>query len=70
MGCTLKMLEKPLKTVSDETCPFTGRTTSKTFLSCRHIDNRLSVYIYLNPLSLRPFFLTIFEPSGQDRSNG
>ena len=30
MGCTLIMFEKSLKTVSDETCPFTSRTTSKT----------------------------------------
>ena len=67
MGCTLKMLEKPLKSVSDETCPFTGRTTSQTFLSCTHIDNRVSVYLCPNPLFLRPFFWTISEPSRQDR---
>ena len=62
MRCTLEMLEKPLKTVSDETCPFTGRTSSKTFLSCRHIDNRISVYICLNPLFLRPFFWRYLNP--------
>ena len=56
MECTLEMLEKSLKTVSNETCPFTSRTTSKSSSSFRHINNRFSVYLCLNPLFLRPCF--------------
>ena len=62
MGCTLKMLEKSLKTVSDKTCPFTSRTTSKTFPSFRHINNSVRVHLCLNSLFLRPFSRQFFNP--------
>ena len=62
MGCTLKMLQKSLKTVSDKTCPFTSKSTSKTFPSFRHINNSVSVYLCLNPLFLRAFSRQYLNP--------
>ena len=55
--CTLKMLEKSLKTVFNETCPFTSRTTSKKSLSFRHTSIAL-VCIFA---SILRFYAHIFD---------
>ena len=55
--CTLKILEKSLKTVFNETCPFTSRSTSKKSLSFRHTSIAL-VCIFA---SILRFYAHIFD---------